>query len=735
MPSEHNFWYGSASLSPPDPVVAGSYGTWRLTYTAGQYGIDNGGALVVCWRFAADWGRPQTTDPQGENYLTLQTTAAAKLQAAYTFKGHVRPWYHAVRVDVFDGEIAPGEQIVLTFGDVSGGSPGQRAQTAVEHRCEWRVFVDCLSTRRFIALENCPTLEIVSGEVERLVVVLPSDGECGQPTWVLLRAEDRWGNPAAGYRGTVSLRMEGATGQLWQGLPSRYTFTAADAGVKRFEGVIPEAPGLYRLRVVDETCALTSVSNPNECRATPPTWRRFWGDLHGQSEEALGLGSAGDYFRFARDVAAVDFASNQGNDFDLSDEGWRRIQQAVQEYHEPQRFITFLGYEWSGNTSGGGDHNVIFLQEDETLRRSSRANVEGEADPSLDCYPLSELYRAFAGRGDVLIIPHVGGRYANLSLHDPALEPLLEIYSGWGLFEWFLHEALRRGMEVGFVATSDDHKGRPGAASPGAHIFGVYGGLTCVLAEELTREAIFRALKARRCYATSGARILLRVTCNGHQMGEAFVTDTPPTIEGRVVGTEGLESVEVRRFVPGDERPLVVYSHPLNAQAPLSNRLKIVWTGLRQIPRYFQTVWDGRLTLSQGRIVAAEGYAFDTPLEGITERTERSLAWCSQTTGDEDGVIIEVDAPPEARLRFEAAPCTFEVKLGEIGAKPKVFAAGGVGQQVLIKRLRDAPSPLEVAFSWTDEQAPAGRAVYYVKVVQVDGALAYSSPFYVTALN
>jgi len=39
------------------------------------------------------------------------------------------------------------------------------------------------------------------------------------------------------------------------------------------------------------------------------------------------------------------------------------------------------------------------------------------------------------------------------------------------------------------------------------------------LAPELTREAIFDALQARRCYATSGARILLWVTVNGAPMG------------------------------------------------------------------------------------------------------------------------------------------------------------------------------------------------------------------------
>ena len=40
-------------------------------------------------------------------------------------------------------------------------------------------------------------------------------------------------------------------------------------------------------------------------------------------------------------------------------------------------------------------------------------------------------------------------------------------------------------------------------------------GRAVVLAEALTREAVFDALHARRCYATTGAPIVLDFTVNG----------------------------------------------------------------------------------------------------------------------------------------------------------------------------------------------------------------------------
>ena len=66
------------------------------------------------------------------------------------------------------------------------------------------------------------------------------------------------------------------------------------------------------------------------------------------------------------------------------------------------------------------------------------------------------------------------------------------------------------------------HKGRPGAEGPGAGQFGIANGLTCALAEEKTRESIFRALKSRRCYGTSGARILLSLAYQMRERGAAL---------------------------------------------------------------------------------------------------------------------------------------------------------------------------------------------------------------------
>ena len=277
--------------------------------------------------------------------------------------------------------------------------------------------------------------------------------------------------------------------------------------------------------------------------------KTWWGDLHGQTRATVGTGTIEEYFAFGREIALLDMMCHQANDFQVTDEEWRRLRREIDRVHEDGRCVIFVGYEWSGMTPGGGDRNVMFRGDLASLHRSSHAEVDDMHDAATDCFPVTELFSKLAGRDDVMLIPHIGGRYADIAgFHDAALAPVVEIYSDWGRFEWLLGDALERGYKVGVVANSDGHKGRPGASHPGASTFGAYGGLTCVLADSLTREAVFDAIKARRCYGVTAAqRIHVELAVNGLPMGAAARAEGPVTVRGRVVGTGPIERVDIFR--------------------------------------------------------------------------------------------------------------------------------------------------------------------------------------------
>lgn len=177
---------------------------------------------------------------------------------------------------------------------------------------------------------------------------------------------------------------------------------------------------------------------------------------------------------FARDIGLLDFSGWQGNDFEISDRDWEEVRAAIARYHQDGKFVVFLGYEWSGITGNGGDHNIYFRGDTGELHRSGqwlwkedgRLLASGRRNDGTDCPRISDLWRVFAGRSDVMAIPHVGGRYANFDFFNEDFTSVIEIYSHHGIFEWFLEDAIRRNMKVGFIAASDDHTSRMGLSYP-----------------------------------------------------------------------------------------------------------------------------------------------------------------------------------------------------------------------------------------------------------------------------
>lgn len=715
-------WYGAVRLEPTLPVVAGSYGSWTITYTAGRYGVDNGGRLKVAMRLASDWGTPQTSDPRADDYLTISTTGQARLEAWYDPKGHLRPWFRTIVIRVYDGSLREGDQVFIRLGDRTGGSRGSRAQSFVERGFEFKVLVESFETGLFVEVPGSAHLDVVGGLPHRLVVIVPSQVEPGEPFWVTVKAEDRWGNLCDRYAGTAEL-------QGMDGLPDRHTFVPGEGAVWRWEGAVLRAPGIHRITATDREHSLSAASNPIQCRRQNDGFRLFWGDIHGQTGETVGIGTAEEYFRFARNVAAVDFCAHAANDFQVSQAHWQDLCRQVKAFHQPGRFVTFLAYEWSGTTPAGGDHNVYFLQDDQVIRRSSHWQVPDRSDAATDRYPLSALLEEFRGDPEVMVIPHVGGRHANLEYFEPSLEPVLEICSTHGRFEWLLEEALRRGYRVGVIGGSDDHTGRPGASRGTAGSLCVQGGLAAVYARTLTREGIWEALRSRRCYATTGERIILWVEANGHPMGTELAAMSPPEFQVEVVGTAPLELVEVRRGLE------LVYSHPL-AEVPAHGpwRIKVAWGGARLRGRGRQTRWDGHLNIENGRLLSVGEFGFDIPIHGVVHRDDRRVEWRSATAGDIDGLTLELEGGAETALRFESGPASFRLALGDLVNGPVRIDAGGLDQHVRVWRAAAKPTPLHATFRFTDTTSLAGVHAYFVRVMQEDGEMAWSSPIYVTLL-
>ena len=713
---------GRAAIKPGGAVVAATHGTWTVRYTAGIYGVDDAGHIRIAQRQVSDWQQPQLERPADSGYVTACTNAEARLELHFFPNMHERPFRRALQVTVVDGALAPGDWVEVTYGDTSGGGPGLRVQTFAELRSEFRVFVDPFGANRYVPVAEQPWLEVVAGPAARLEIMAPSDGHVGRPFEFAVRAVDAWGNTAKEFEGEVAL----AASLPVERLPGRTAFARRDRGVLVVSAVRPRAEGDLIITAACSKPEMAGESNTIRCHASPHKWGLYWGDLHGQSMETVGTNPAREYLRFAKEDARLDFVGHQGNDFQITREFWAELTDLMREFHEPGRFVTFLGYEWSGNTPNGGDHNVHFLGDVGDLHRSSHALLDDLSDAESDRSTLPALRETFAGREDVMLVPHVGGRRANLKFFDPALASVVEIHSSHGAFEWFGLDALRRGLQVGFICGSDVHSGKPGASRPsagaGMEAFGVCGGLAAVYAEGLTREAIWEALKARRCYGTTGERMAVWFECNRHPMGSRLPMTKELAFKAAVRGTAPIHSLEILRA--GE---LVFEARPRSGSRR-PGRLRVTWSGADGRGRRRGTNWNGGLQLTGAAVRAVETVGFDHPDERVTSWNESAVEWLSATAGDLDGLELVIHGGRGAEVRFAAGPARFVKRLDEIGERPWRFDAGGIERRVELEWVDVEGESRAVDLSHAVE---GQSGAYYLKVVQKDCQMAWTSPIYV----
>jgi hypothetical protein len=735
---------GSAKLEPVGAFEAGSMQSFTLVYTAGRFGVDDTGSIKIGFRFATDLGPVQFTDPQGQGYTTVEASNGATLEAKWEFKRNIRPWSRSLYVGVVKDFLSPGDTITIRFGDRRKGSPGIRLQTYCEREFEFRVFADPIATYDYVALPQSPKIAVVPGPGVRWRAVLPTLVRTGAPFRLSVKADDKWGNPSNLVDRALRLVCEGAA---LEGLPETLRFMPGSFAAVA-DGLVMEGAGDCVVRVLDEAGNELTRSNPLRAEKDARLVH-FWGDTHGQSNETLGTNTAREYFEFGRDKAFLDVMGHQGNDFQITGAFWRELNALSREFDKPGHFVCIPGYEWSANTAVGGDRNVHFRREGETIHRSSHAQIADAADiadEGADAHDARALFEKLAGR-DCVVMAHVGGRYADIRFAHDRMETAVEVHSAWGTFEWIVRDALEKNYRVGIVANSDGHKGRPGACYPGASFFGSYGGLTCFLAERLDRDAIFECMRRRRHYATTGNRALVSVAVETASDAEVFlrdpsagpapaersrrlimgdiarVADSEVDLDIEVVGSAPIERLDVY-----DGLDLVETARPY-AESDLGHRVRLVYEGAEYRGRARTTTWDGSLTIDDNRIARAEMINNWNLDRGIQSQSDSGLTWKAVTTGNYGAIDLWL-AGKGGRLSFKTAPVSGRVAMADLSIEPLVFAAGGLERAVKLQRLPEAMGERRMVLRRRIKLRTGADTRLYVRVQQEDGHRMWSSPIY-----
>jgi len=543
----------SIETAQTDIVVASRY-LMTVTYAAGPRGVAVGGS--VRFRLPGLDLRGTGQGPVSCSRDGVELICGNSVPGLGGKNGREFSTEEYLFVTVAGRALEPGDAVSVRYGQ----NITLRGQTAPLCAMPWRVeaAVDVDGRRAapgsgFFLVPDAPVLNFVADRACLMEVTNPSSTVVKEAFAATVYLRDRYLNLATGYSGSVMLFAEASP----KGKPvAERRAEVNDKGVIRFEGLTFDSEGIHRLWAVDEAAGIAGRSNATRTTGKAPATRVYWGETHCHSCFSADSGAindriatpAGDY-RYARERSGLNFCMVTDHVEDLTDDEWARTQAAAAEAYEPGRFVTFSGYEATFKPSRrNGDKNVYFLTDD-------RPRIaEGDT---------AEWYaRLKASGAPAMVIPHLHVP-TNWSLHDPALERVVEVYAHWGCglspesvpkmvpgrdlpAGSYVSDALEAGARLGFVAGADHSWGHPGDDF-WWWLSSFHGGLAAVRAGTLTRESVWEALWNRRCYATTRARILLEFEVNGHPMGEEFSSAGPRELKVGAFGTAGLDRVEIVR--------------------------------------------------------------------------------------------------------------------------------------------------------------------------------------------
>jgi hypothetical protein len=495
-----------------------------------------------------------------------------------------------------------------------------------------------------------------------------------------------------------------------------------------------------------------------------PQKQIFWGDIHNHCNIGYATGSLERAYDIAQ--SHLDFycftPHSQWHDqpdyshlkrftegYDRVKKSWDKVAGYANEFNKPGKFVSFIGYEWHSSMYGDvcvimpeKDGDLVYLDDIKKLQGFARENnailiphhpayLQGRRGQNwdvlgpVDVSPVVEIFsehgNAESDRGPHRYIRHsMGGRYTKNTLQYL-----------WG-----------QGKQVGVVASSDDHLGYPGA----------YGeGLVAVHADTLTRASIMEAIKARRTYGVSADRIELDFKMNRHWMGETIAYSPSREISVNVTGKDVIDRVEVLR-----NNEVIYRNHPIDQaidasswDKPVLCRIEFGWGAWGFFNEENIADWKFNIHITGGKILSATPCFQSGPyheerrnkitkvedhLCQFTSYTSRYQAYEERAT---NSIILEIQGSAETELALSLEQ-PVEIKhvnsLGALAESNDIFFTGDFpSESVMIHRIVFSEN-YQTSFEFTDQKEKSDVTDwYYVRVMQSNGSLAWSSPIWVEA--
>jgi hypothetical protein len=493
----------------------------------------------------------------------------------------------------------------------------------------------------------------------------------------------------------------------------------------------------------------------------------YYGDLHSHCDVGYGHGSMDEAYENAQlqlDFACVtphahwmDIPSDEDRlesviayheeGFRRTAELWPYVEEVTDGVNRAGQFVSFLGFEW--HSMQHGDHNVYFK------------GSTGHVIPADDIQEMRGELRLLRNRGiDCFMVPHHIGYlrgYRGINWEDFSAEfsPVVEIFSMHGLAESdtgpypYLHtmgprdsgSTMQRGLELGnvfgVIGSSDHHSAHPGS----------YGhGRMGVWAEELSREGIWRAIVARRTYALTGDQMKLTFSINGQPIGSLLREAPERVIEVSVIGGGFIDYVEVLHNNRVIQRSSGYEQGTSGLEEPVKLLFEVGW-GQKEQP----VDWQVTIEVMRGSLLSAEPrfrgrdivqpesdeqgeQAFSKWRRMGRNRihlTTRTWGNPTTTTAGTQGICLEVEGGSDTLIGADVNGRKVRVTLGELLKGSRLGYLEGFLSPAYCLHRAIPRAKYTCALSGTHRADGMGRDWYYVRVRQMNGHWAWSTPIWV----
>ena len=553
----------------PPVAYAGEFRTWKFIYTPSTT-LPQGTLLlfdIVSNGRPIDWEAPSTDLKVGENVIY------AKLEEGKPFvpeeiygQNDIIPKFQFT----LPAKVPAGEPITIFMGDPKekkfGPNPkGTQAQTNAQRRRAFYIYVDPTGKAKFSDPEVF-SLDVKGNELDNIKAVTPSFVARNKRFDVVIRFEDQFGNLTSTTDDEDTL-IELSHEQLRENLS--WKLFIPETGYITLPNLYFNEPGVYTVILKNAATGKEYYSPPMKC-FNELQKQLLWGSFHGESERVDSTENIESCLRHFRDELAYNFygVSPSENSEETPNEIWKLISTNVQEFNEEDRFSTFLGFQWQGDSGKEGARQFVFAKDQKQMLRKKDTKYN----------TLNKIYKSYSPKEMISIPTFTMGKgcHYDFSNWNPEFERVVEIYNAWGssectqkegnpcpivpskkngvseTAEGSIQNALRKNCRVGFIAGGLDDRGT--YYDFFEHEQTQYPpGLTAILAKNHNRDSIFEALYNRSCYATTGERIIVGISIAGAPMGSELDTGDKPGllvnrhITGYVAGTTALHKIDIIR--------------------------------------------------------------------------------------------------------------------------------------------------------------------------------------------